>query len=310
MNNFPERLLAKLPDQSKETILAALHDQESTLLERNSISDAYGKGQHEHFHEQQHLLHRRQLLESTGAPQMVTKDYEVWRARRKQELDHVNYLIESNKKRWEAREAAQNARLAPLDEISRSFGWIDAANDFVSLALRSGNSLKFFGWPSIKLRRGQSWQDALNEVRRDLRAIEIEANEALRAPVPKELLWSRIEAELNGLASAGQVRIKHRARIGAPVDLCSNLPNVFQQHLFWACGEQVRAALRKELDSIDFSGAMDDVVRDRTLSRLAERRLSAERSEEAIVRSAREAGVVLLRRPDCDPRAVLGLCDE
>jgi hypothetical protein len=87
------------------------------------------------------------------------------------------------------------------------------------------------------------------------------------------------------------------------LDLVAALhPDAF---LAWAMGELDRAAA-----ALGGWNDLDGVGRTGEHARLARELLALEREEEALIVAAEESGLAIARRPDADPRAVLGLDDE
>jgi hypothetical protein len=71
-----------------------------------------------------------------------------------------------------------------------------------------------------------------------------------------------------------------------------------------------RAGEQEVDDLADDSQALDDAERGFREADLTARMLQTERVEEAFIEQAEAAGQTIARRPDADPRAVLGLADS
>jgi hypothetical protein len=70
------------------------------------------------------------------------------------------------------------------------------------------------------------------------------------------------------------------------------------------------AALEAEIDAVaSDQQAIPAQERADRLAQIAADRLACERREEAVIEAAAEAGTVLERRPDADPRAVLTIAE-
>jgi hypothetical protein len=81
--------------------------------------------------------------------------------------------------------------------------------------------------------------------------------------------------------------------------------------LLWAFRDPILTALDREIDLYaDDENALSDEDRVRGVATLSMKILAAERDEEALIRMADEREVPIPRRPDADPRAVLGLADS
>lgn len=78
--------------------------------------------------------------------------------------------------------------------------------------------------------------------------------------------------------------------------------------LLWAFKDPIVAALDREIDLYaDDANALSDEDRAKGEADLSSKILSVEREEEALIRMAEDREMVIPRRRDADPRAVLGL---
>jgi hypothetical protein len=76
----------------------------------------------------------------------------------------------------------------------------------------------------------------------------------------------------------------------------------------WLFQDQLIAAVEKEIDQCtDDANALSDVDRAKKLKATVDEILSVERQEEALIEMAATQGHEVGRRPDVDPRAVLGI---
>jgi hypothetical protein len=68
--------------------------------------------------------------------------------------------------------------------------------------------------------------------------------------------------------------------------------------------------LHRQAEALGGWNGLDAAARKAEHDRLAREMLALEREEENVIASAEDAGLSMARRPDADPRAVLGLDDE
>jgi hypothetical protein len=81
--------------------------------------------------------------------------------------------------------------------------------------------------------------------------------------------------------------------------------------LFWLHREALIAKVEAQIDAIsDDPNALTAQQRTESLTEIDRDRLAIEREEEHWVSTAIEGGANVLRRPDADPRAVLGFADD
>jgi hypothetical protein len=73
----------------------------------------------------------------------------------------------------------------------------------------------------------------------------------------------------------------------------------------WALRE-----LDRQAEALGGWNSLNAAARQAEHDRLSREMLALEREEEAVIAAAEDAGLSIARRPDADPRAVLGLDDE
>lgn len=80
--------------------------------------------------------------------------------------------------------------------------------------------------------------------------------------------------------------------------------------LLWALRDPITAAIDREIDAYaDDANALNDADRAKGEAKLIAEILASEHDEEALIRAADEKDLPVTRRPNADPRAVLGLAD-
>jgi hypothetical protein len=112
-----------------------------------------------------------------------------------------------------------------------------------------------------------------------------------------------VRGELTGFAvSEGAPALKGWSSHSAP-----NVLGI----IAWMFKDQLTAAISAEIDSLaDDDNALDDEARAENIASLQAARLEAERIEEALIEMAAAEGRTIIRRPQADCRAVLGLASE
>lgn len=155
-----------------------------------------------------------------------------------------------------------------------------------------------------------------DSIRADIERIDEEARRAEQAPRPRAEVIKAIEAAVDAMAQRGRPKIRMRDQQGDPARLAEMLV-VFQM------GESVSARsafdlivwlLRDEIiDRLsalvpqDGKDTLSDQQRERRLADLAAEKLRFERIEEVLIEAVEAEGRTIPRRPDADPRAILGI---
>ena len=78
--------------------------------------------------------------------------------------------------------------------------------------------------------------------------------------------------------------------------------------MFWLCKDQLTERIEREIDAVaDDENALTLEQRTEQLAVISADKLACEREEERAFCAAVAGGAALTRRPDVDPRALLGL---
>ncbi|CAJ0866516.1 hypothetical protein AMST5_01867 [freshwater sediment metagenome] len=180
------------------------------------------------------------------------------------------------------------------------------------------------------LRKGQSWADAVAEVRARIEKAAADKQAAIDAPWPSDHAKARARAEIEALAEKGTPSVmalleserggvewpsvyrqagiamdgyKAVGRVGR--DGYVHDPMAFS---VWLHKDEIIRRIAAEIDAkADDRSALDPVQRAKKIAQAEQARFEAELVEERIIEQAEENGVVIERRDDCDPRCVLGL---
>jgi hypothetical protein len=174
--------------------------------------------------------------------------------------------------------------------------------------------------PQPALRKGEQISDAVEGRRRRVRELDADLQRIETAPVPSADAKRLAREQLDALAARGRPRCNSLIDHGEPIQWPSvrNLgPGARESSqdaiglLAWAFREQLGAAIDAEIDAIADDGtALTPEQREEQCTVARRDKLAAQREEEAFVRMAIAAGTGIMRRPDCDPRAVLSLADD
>jgi hypothetical protein len=114
--------------------------------------------------------------------------------------------------------------------------------------------------------------------------------------------WPQRTLRGDFIGSAGATAAMKRAAVSGPDGLAV---------VAWLHRDMLIERLEREVDDLDDdSQALDDAERGFREADVAARMLQTERVEESFIEQAEAAGQTIARRPDADPRAVLGLSDS
>lgn len=227
---------------------------------------------------------------------------------------------------------AEIERLAPIIS-ARSHQRAEAARRvenierYFSEQLLPLEVIPLYDGPDPELRKGETPADAIERARFRIRELNADAHRVRSAPWPVAQAKQRARRE-----------IEEYARVGAPNCLqmveAPNLPIGWKRPfigdhviggrvvsvegapdatalIFWLHRDLIIARIDAALDAIaDDEHALTLAQRSEQMAVIERDKLAIEREEEAAIIAAGAAGLVILRRPDCDVRAVLGLSDD
>ena len=220
--------------------------------------------------------------------------------------------IEALRKDLARRQKVYDARAAAWQPVRALLHLLE---DYVASAARveafAGNVTRPTGDPRA----------AVEKARRRVEELRVEIARTEAAPVPSGVAKARAVAEIDALAARGAPdvlglvegaegvrwpRTAAHGRGGATVAVVDTLGLAAFLH-----ADALKAAVVAEIDRrADDEAALSDEQRATRLADLATAQLAMERQEEAAVEAAAAAGFTVERRPDADPRAVLGLADS
>lgn len=168
----------------------------------------------------------------------------------------------------------------------------------------------------------ESWPDVVTRLRAQLADLRAERHRVRHAPIPAEEAKRRIRSEVDAMAERGAVDVVpvlNGGKLGWPVETFTRGDGVALTYnapastalIAWLQRDQLIARLEAEIDATaDDSQAFTDEQRRKADADLKAQILAFGREEEAAICAAAREGTTLTRRPDADPRAVLGLDDS
>lgn len=224
---------------------------------------------------------------------------------------------------------AEIRRLSELHDV-RSAKWaalsqlVQALETFVASA---EHPLKAAPSVSVSIKKGETVLDCVEARRRRLRELASDLTRIHAAPFPSAVVKAKARSEILALAEAGCPDLMSAVEAGDGIrwptlagtrqttfDVAARMPVYTAEApnalaiLAWLNRDQLIAAIEAEIDDVSEDGvALTDLQRAQQVAEVRADRLAVEREEEALIETAATQGLDLLRRPDADPRAVLGV---
>lgn len=205
--------------------------------------------------------------------------------------------------------------------------------------LKSFFTTRFTEHPPIDvdLKRSETVTAALARHRKNIATLRANLHTIKSAPLLSSAVKARARAEINGLAQQGRPNVfdaieageriqwpdetirattilhallpgdgwVHTANVNGIVD--TKMPSTMQV-IAWLFKDRLIEAIESEIDSSsDDANALSDADRATKLSATLSEILETERQEEALIEMAAANGQEIGRRPEADPRAILGI---
>lgn len=220
-------------------------------------------------------------------------------------LDALAKVVERHRTAAEEKAARLSQLRASDSDAAR------VADNLRELVAPAGRSFVIAKPPAIP--RGMDLPRCVDAIEANARQTEAVA----LAPRDRKAIIEAIHAEVAAEAAKGAPAIDRRRRDNAPVRLAQHLMIASARSgsligdggaalWCWLHHDEIIARLIA-LVPPDTPDALTDTERDQKLAELARERLALERIEEALIRQAEAEGRVVARRPDADPRAILGV---
>jgi hypothetical protein len=224
-------------------------------------------------------------------------------------------------------EELENSKLAYAERAGAFTSAMTLANGLQdwSTSLR-GPLPAFSGVVEAKIIKGETPQDAIERRRRRLRELVAELDSTKAAPIPSADAKKAAREQVAALAERGRPGVsdvlqfkggaivwpEHSRRetiLGASENLLSTSTHPDGLALLaHVMPDLLIAALDREIDRMaDDVEALDDVARAKKLQTILDDQLAVQREEESLIEKLETSGIFVARRPDADPRAVLGL---
>lgn len=175
--------------------------------------------------------------------------------------------------------------------------------------------------PPHALQPGETYVEAVSRERKEIEALREALLDTKDAPQPSSIAKARVREQISALAETGKANVwgvveheKGTLKFPTTQDSKNYRVRAFPEALAtlaWLFEEQLIAKVEAEIDAIaDDSEALGPEERAKRLSELSAEILRHERIEEQLIERAAESNIVIPRRRDADPRAVLGLADS
>ena len=214
-------------------------------------------------------------------------------------------------------------------EKARNLGQLGQALEQWPRENSRGKMLKAFSGPVPTLRKGEAPRDGVLRLRREIEVLREKKRAVAVAPLPSSVVKEKAARIVDELATRGVPNVfdileNNTGKIDWPVCppqvmhdgltrehhvafLFLRVPDTVAT-LAWLFPEQMLAKLEAEIMlRSDDKNALSDAEREKQQQEIAAAILLLERAEEAAIEISESDGAEILRRPDCDPRAVLGL---
>src|SRR5262245_4753229 len=202
---------------------------------------------------------------------------------------------------------------------------VDRAERYFGDHLRRLTMIPLHDGPPPKLRRGEDAAAALERVRRRLRELDADRHRIVSSPWHASQAKERARAEVEQWAQRGEPHVSPMIEsptrpigwqrpltdqlVGGRVVTLQGDPSPML--MFWLHKDEIIKRLEAEIDAIaDDEHALKLEQRTAMVAEVDRDKLAVERDEEFWFCAAVAGGAMLLRRPDADPRAVLGLRDD
>jgi hypothetical protein len=183
------------------------------------------------------------------------------------------------------------------------------------------------------LKKNETVQQAVERLRRKLRELQADTRRVAAAPIHSSRAREIVRAQVEALATRGQpdveltiesaspmawpmefvsLQLHGMTNVGNPVagSAGGSLPNAMA-YFTWILKDEILKRLDQEIDELsDDDSSLTDIQRAEQLNEIAQDRLVLEREECALIERAEEQGHTIVRRSDCDPRALLSLSSD
>jgi hypothetical protein len=203
--------------------------------------------------------------------------------------------------------AARDSAAARHNELSRLLHHV---HQFLAeLKLPPNATIEMVPAPDVALKANEKVTDALEAARSRIASLKQQLLASKQAPLPlgdrRDLIEAFVALEMRRAAPAvnftgDMLRLSWH---DASVTSCDDALGM----LCWFDPGRVVDALSRDLGKSDPARALSAAARKARIVELEAQLLDAERNEESLIQHALDGGIIVARRVDADPRAVLGI---
>lgn len=198
---------------------------------------------------------------------------------------------------------------------SKHWHFVDSAIEWLTQARRNRTRVRAAKLPTVKPSEDHS--AAVERIRADLIKQDEAWSAAELAPLPIGVARENLFREIDAIADFGSPSISANRRSGSPIQIekafrapHTNDGNMTSgdygaSFLAWFFQDEIKAKLGSMLENLDRTGALTDEEREDAFGEISAKRLELERLEEAHIVAAEANGLMIPRRVDADPRAIL-----
>jgi hypothetical protein len=164
--------------------------------------------------------------------------------------------------------------------------------------------------PPPPLEHGETPEDAVMKIRREIAELTVERLEVAQLPEPKPIIMAAFRAEVSRLATATRPRLDFTRGRARPVFQAADFisPEFVFGALAWFDGARMLELLDQAVEAeIDDAAEMASDEQQTELARLDGEIEALGRQEEALIDAAFEKGVDILRRANASPPCVLAV---
>ena len=270
------------------------------------------EGEREGFRKQSQL---RQQIEVRASSRHHDKEADERDRKRIQSIsEDITALRARSQRAMQDREAF--AIVFTLKEWLQAYSRRHAGSHVDRFARRNGGGPPLFKHKASSEKIKGDPREALAARRADILNYAAAWEEVVRAPVPRSDLLAGTVAAVDQIAAIGRPLLNRRAREGDPFALLPTFRGDEKRTskdgtalLFWLFRDTIVDRLTVEIGETDDARAMSDEAREAAFAELAAKKLEAERKEEAAICACEAQGILIARRRDADPRAVLELAE-
>lgn len=196
-----------------------------------------------------------------------------------------------------------------------------------------GISLKEHPPIEVDLKKSETISSAIDRARKEIAKLGADLHSIRSAPIPSSVVKARARAQIGGMAADGRPDCFAAIESGEPIKfphtnyradtflnaygvqglmivdgvVDTNMPSTFGV-MAWLFTDQLTSKVESWIDQCaDDANALSDADRAKKLAATHAEILEVERQEEALIEMAATQGHEVGRRPEADPRAVLGI---